>query len=421
MESLPSVLVCGTGEYTTGFVHEGGSTSDKKVGVVGLVLFDLRRRKLVDKILFAGTNGKKFPQIREYLKNGIEKTYKDMDTSFLSFPADDVDRDPKAYLKAMDTLKKGDLVLIFTPDDIHYEIIKAAVEKGFHVLVTKPAVQSLEHHLELLKLAKTNNVLVTTEVHKRWDPIYADAWTRIQNFGDFSYFYSFMSQPKKQLITFKQWAGKSSDISFYLNSHHVDFHVWALKNRAIPVRVVASASTGVAINPPYSINTEDSITLLVNWVNVETKSSGTAIYTSSWTASPSDVHSQQRFFFMGHKGEITVDQAHRGYTVATDADGFASVNPLFMKYTPSANGYFDGQSGYGYKSIEEFVVAATKLRNGSVKDSQYFDAELATLSTTSRTTAILEGGLLSLRNGGKAVTIKYGEGGIDPIGFEVSV
>ena len=34
-----------------------------------------------------------------------------------------------------------------------------------------------------------------------------------------------MSQPKLQLSTFKAWAGLSSDISYYLNSHHIDFHV----------------------------------------------------------------------------------------------------------------------------------------------------------------------------------------------------
>ena len=42
--------------------------------------------------------------------------------------------------------------------------------------------------------------------------------------GDFSYFNSFMSQPKFQLETFKAWAGISSDISYYLNSHHIDLH-----------------------------------------------------------------------------------------------------------------------------------------------------------------------------------------------------
>lgn len=31
-----------------------------------------------------------------------------------------------------------------------------------------------------------------------------------------------MSQPKFQLETFKSWAGIDSDISYYLNSHHID-------------------------------------------------------------------------------------------------------------------------------------------------------------------------------------------------------
>ena len=35
------------------------------------------------------------------------------------------------------------------------------------------------------------------------------------------------------------------------------------------------------------------------------------VYTSSWVAPKSDVHSQQRFHYLGSKGELTVDQAHR--------------------------------------------------------------------------------------------------------------
>jgi D-galacturonate reductase len=41
---------------------------------------------------------------------------------------------------------------------------------------------------------------------------------------------------------------------------------------------------------------------------------------------------------MGHKGEVNIDQAHRGYTVAVDGEGFASINPLYMKYTPDSKG-----------------------------------------------------------------------------------
>lgn len=71
-----------------------------------------------------------------------------------------------------------------------------AIERGIHVLITKPAVKLLEHHQELLAAAKKHNVFVYIEHHKRYDPAYADARFRAQKLGDFNYFYSYMSQPK---------------------------------------------------------------------------------------------------------------------------------------------------------------------------------------------------------------------------------
>ena len=62
-----NVLMVGTGEYTTGFVGGGASGSDKKVGVVGLTMFDLRRRGKVGKLSMVGTSGTKYPAIRESL------------------------------------------------------------------------------------------------------------------------------------------------------------------------------------------------------------------------------------------------------------------------------------------------------------------------------------------------------------------
>lgn len=67
MEPL-NVLMVGTGEYTTGFVGTGGSQSDKKVGVVGLSMFDLRRRGKVGKLGMVGVNGSKYPAIRKVPK-----------------------------------------------------------------------------------------------------------------------------------------------------------------------------------------------------------------------------------------------------------------------------------------------------------------------------------------------------------------
>ena len=58
------VLMVGTGEYTTGFVGGKASGSDKKVGVVGLTMFDLRRRGKVGRLSMAGVSGSKYPAIR---------------------------------------------------------------------------------------------------------------------------------------------------------------------------------------------------------------------------------------------------------------------------------------------------------------------------------------------------------------------
>jgi D-galacturonate reductase len=217
-----------------------------------------------------------------------------------------------------------------------------------------------------------------------------------------------MSQPKSQLETFRAWAGKSSDISYYLNAHHVDFNVWSVAHMARPVSVTALASTGVASR--LGIDAEDTITLAVQWQNIRSGSLASAFYTASWIAPKSDVHSQQRFFYLGEKGEVQIDQAHRGYTLATDAKGFASPNPLFMKYTPDAEGYFAGQSGYGYRSIEAFVDAVTQVREGEA-EFDGFSGRLATVDDTITVTAILEAGRRSLDEGGKAFRIEYGREG----------
>ena len=407
--SKMSVLMVGTGEYTTGYVPNAEVASDKKAGIVGTTLFDLRRRGLVDRLLMAGTNGTKFPAIREHLDKALAQTYRDMDIQFDSYPADDVPRDGNAYRQALDTMQPGDSVIVFTPDDTHYQIAMEAIEKGMHVLIAKPIVKTVEEHLALMQKANGKGVIAAMEVHKRWDPLYTDARDRIRDLGDFSFFQSYMSQPKSQLETFRAWAGKSSDISYYLNAHHIDFNVWAVSHRARPIVVKASAATGVA--HAMDIATEDTITLTVDWENIESKTRATAIYTASWIAPKADVHSQQRFFFMAHGGEVTIDQAHRGYSLAVDDAGFSSPNPLFMKYTPDADGYFSGQNGYGYRSFEAFLRAVDEIRQGRAKPDD-FNGKLATASDTLLCTAILEAGRRSLDAGGKAISIDYDDNGV---------
>jgi D-galacturonate reductase len=410
-----NVLMLGTGEYTTGFTGSGASDSDKRTGIVALVMLDLRRRGKVGRLGMCGTNGRKFPAIREHMRKAIgSDVYAGIDPSVIeTWPADTaVDRE--AYKIAAESFGPGDAAIIFTPDDTHKAIAACCLARGMHVMITKPPVQTLADHLELTGLAAAANRLCVVEVHKRFDPIYVDARDRIAGLGPFSYFSAYMSQPKHQLDTFRAWAGKSSDISYYLNSHHVDFHEWALRGAARPERVTALASTGVAdARLANGVETEDTITLAVQWRNRgenDAFTGGTlahALYTASWIAPKADVHSQQRWFYMGHNGEATVDQAHRGYTVAQDGAPYASLNPLFWKPAADpATKEFKGQRGYGYISFESFIDAAAAC-NGGTRAPRDFDGELATIATTAGTTAILEAGRRSLDQGGRPVQLVY--------------
>ena len=420
MAGPPAVLMVGTGEYTTGYVASTGaaSTSDKKIGVVGLTMFDLRCRGKVGDLSMVGVSGKKYPAIREHLQKNIQNVYNDLDVKFESFPADD-ENDPDAYKTAIDALPKGSAVTVFTPDPTHYPIALYAIQHGHHVLITKPAAKLLSEHLHLLSEAKKNNVLVYIEHHKRYDPAYTDAKFRSKSLGDFNYWYSYMSQPKSQLKTFASWAGKESDISYYLNSHHIDICEWMVRDRGwIPTTVRASGSTGISESLGCQAGTEDTITLMVDWINSKPEHKGkraTGVYTASWTAPQNaGVHSQQHFHYIASKGEISVNQAKRGYDVVADdypnEVGEANAgpkwyNPFYMRYAPDEEGNFAGQGGYGYVSFEKFVDYARKVNEGSVTLEEIDKRGLPTGRNTVLTTAILEAGRRSLDGGGRGVEI----------------
>ncbi|PYH92621.1 NAD(P)-binding protein [Aspergillus ellipticus CBS 707.79] len=391
----PAVLMVGTGEYTTGYVGGTASTSDKKVGVVGLTLFDLRRRGKVGDLSMVGVSGHKFPGIRSHLQKNISEVYNNLDVTFASFPADGT-ADPEAYKAAIDALPAGSAITIFTPDPTHYPIALYAIQRKIHVLITKPATQLLAHHVDLLAEARKHNVVVYIEHHKRFDPAYSDARAKAAKLGDFNYFYSYMSQPKSQLETFKAWAGKDSDISYYLNSHHVDV-CESMVPDYVPVKVTASAATGTAVELGCASETEDTITLLVEWRKKDGGRLATGVYTASWTAPQrAGVHSNQYFHYMGSKGEIRVNQAKRGYDVTEDESGLNWINPFYMKYAPDEEGNFGGQTGYGYISFEKFIDAVTAVNEGRLTLDQLDQRPIPTLKNTLATTAILHAGRISL-------------------------
>jgi D-galacturonate reductase len=352
-------------------------------------------------------------RIGDHFELNISKVYNSLDCTFEQYPKPGV-KSFTAYKDAIDSMKRGDAITIFTPDNTHFPIALYAIEHGIHVLVTKPAVQKLEDHKALIAAGRKHNVFVYVEHHKRYDPTYEDARYKAEKLGDFNYFYAYMSQPKSQLTTFSAWAGKASDISYYLNSHHVDVCDSMVGRQGfVPIKVSASGAKGIATSLGCDPRTEDTITLLVTWQKKDDPSKiATGVYTSSWTApQKSGVHSNQYFHYLASKGEVRVNQAKRGYDVADDSVGQIQwVNPFYMKYAPSEEGNFNGQSGYGYVSFEKFIDACTAMNEGKVTLDELDARGLPTISNTIATAAILHAGRISLdENREVKVEVKDGE------------
>ncbi|MDO4431331.1 MAG: Gfo/Idh/MocA family oxidoreductase [Lonepinella koalarum] len=68
-----------------------------------------------------------------------------------------------------------DLVVITTPNQTHYDMVKTALLSGKHVLVEKPLVASVAEAVELVELAEKQGKVLYVYQNRRWDSHIATA------------------------------------------------------------------------------------------------------------------------------------------------------------------------------------------------------------------------------------------------------
>ena len=109
----------------------------------------------------------------------------------------------------------------------------------------------------------------------------------------------------------------------------------------------------------------------------------------------------ERMGLTGCRESVQSIKGHLWGLLSEEMDSF-----LFMKYAPGDDGSFVGQTGYGYRSIEDFVDAACTIGQAKAGPAD-FRGSLATVQETDLVTAILEAGRRSLDAGGQRFTIDY--------------
>lgn len=123
------------------------------------------------------------------------------------------------------TNSSAEVVIITSPNDVHFTLAKLALENGKHVIVEKPFVTNCKDGEYLIELAATNKLTLTVYHNRRWDGDFLTVKRMIENkeFGELKHFESHFDRFRPQVR--QRWREQSTDgggILFDLGPHLID-------------------------------------------------------------------------------------------------------------------------------------------------------------------------------------------------------
>ncbi len=135
-----------------------------------------------------------------------------------------------AVEKSLETVllnKDIDVVVITTPNHLHFEQALASLNANKHVVVEKPFVEDMAKGLELIKLARKKNLTLSVFHNRRYDDDFVTIKDILlkKTLGDIVYFESNFDR-FRPIITNKNWRERKSSVAggvlFDLGSHLID-------------------------------------------------------------------------------------------------------------------------------------------------------------------------------------------------------
>ncbi|MDX8339331.1 Gfo/Idh/MocA family oxidoreductase [Draconibacterium sp. IB214405] len=119
-----------------------------------------------------------------------------------------------------------ELVVVNTPDEFHYTMVKQALEAGKHVVVEKPATLRSAELKELIELARSKNLVFTVFQNRRWDGDFRTVQKVVEEarFGRLVEFESHYDRYRTEITpdTWKEEGDEYCGVLYNLGSHMVD-------------------------------------------------------------------------------------------------------------------------------------------------------------------------------------------------------
>lgn len=148
------------------------------------------------------------------------------------------------YKERVRALPARSIVVVATPDPLHYEMAMAALAADQHVLCVKPLVLRLAQALDIGKCARERGLFVGVDYHKRFDDrsLMARRGYRKGRFGEFRLGAAWLLEKwHYRGSNFQNWFTKeNSDAFTYVGCHSVDLVAFITGLRPVSVSVSAS-------------------------------------------------------------------------------------------------------------------------------------------------------------------------------------
>jgi D-galacturonate reductase len=345
--------------------------------------------------------------------------------SFRAFPSLEIDSDekfPDLFRKVISEMPKGNIVVVAVPDQLHYTVIKTALENDQHICCVKPLVLEYSQATEIEAAAYQRGLVVGIEYHKRFDnrSLMARQQYRMGRFGQFRLGQAALHECwYYRHSNFQNWCTcENSDMFTYVGCHYVDLVHFITGLLPVSVSVYGIAEKYPNGNKGY-LWTDGRII----WEN------GSCLNVQNALGYPDDGpggnYQGLRMQCMG--GDIGTMIVHsdqfRGVEYCYVQKGTIPGDSIYAQPNPDYFQYLDvggkglSPAGYGYRSIECIIknicmaIEASDSLEQRQKLIREFDKDgiMATPANSSYNELVIEAARLSILNNGAEVKIKYGE------------
>jgi D-galacturonate reductase len=319
------------------------------------------------------------------------------------------DPQPELYRDTIRRMPPRQIVVAAVPDQLHFDVIMAALDHDQHVCAVKPLVLKHKQAVEIEEKARSKNLVVGVEYHKRFDDrsLMARRKYRAGLFGEFRLGTAvLMEKWYYRHSNFQNWCTtENSDAFTYIGCHYVDLVHFI--TGLLPTRVSVYGIPDRYPNGKEGFLWTDARVIWDNGACLNVQNS-----LSFPDAAPGTNTQGMTMYCQGPASGALISHSdqYRGLKYSYIDGVYAEPSPDYFQYV-DLGGKGLTPVGYGYRSVEYIINKCIEVESADAAARpamlrQIDEAGImATPANSSYNERVIEAGRESILNGGREVTI----------------